>query len=106
MRSLYAPSSWIGDEIIGSTVPVPWRLIPADASGEFTSESDSNTFVRGDALGHLSYYKKFQSHCGRELGQRLGDVVPNSQLEKEPSGCTETICAHTSTCRTEEIIWY
>ena len=31
---------------------------------------------------------------------------PYSQLEKEPSGCTEKICAHTSTFRTEEIIWY
>jgi len=29
MRSLFAPSSWVGPEITGSTVPVPWRLIPA-----------------------------------------------------------------------------
>ena len=30
IRSPYAPSSWVGAEITGSTVPVPWRLIPAD----------------------------------------------------------------------------
>ena len=30
MTSPYAPSSWVGAEIQGSTVPVPWRLIPAD----------------------------------------------------------------------------
>ena len=31
MISPYAPSSWVGAEITGSTVPVPWRLIPADS---------------------------------------------------------------------------
>ena len=31
MRSPYAPSLWVGAEITGSTVPVPWRLIPADS---------------------------------------------------------------------------
>jgi hypothetical protein len=30
MTSLYAPSSWVGADLAGSTVPVPWRLIPAD----------------------------------------------------------------------------
>ena len=30
MTSPYTPSSWVGAEITGSTVPVPWRLIPAD----------------------------------------------------------------------------
>ena len=28
--SAKTPSSWAGAEIIGSTVPVPWRLIPAE----------------------------------------------------------------------------
>ena len=31
MTSPYAPSSWVGADIRGSTVPVPWRLIPADS---------------------------------------------------------------------------
>ena len=31
MTSPYAPSSWVGAEIAGSKVPVPWRLIPADS---------------------------------------------------------------------------
>ena len=30
IKSAYAPSSWVGANITGSTVPVPWRLIPAD----------------------------------------------------------------------------
>ena len=31
MTSPYAPSSWVGVELKGSSVPVPWRLIPADS---------------------------------------------------------------------------
>ena len=31
MTSPYAPSSWVGVEMAGSTVPVPWRLIPVDS---------------------------------------------------------------------------
>ena len=31
MTSPYAPSSWVGAEITGSAVPVPWRVIPADS---------------------------------------------------------------------------
>ena len=30
ITSTYAPSSWVGADVTGSTVPVPWRLIPAD----------------------------------------------------------------------------
>ena len=30
MKSLYTPSSWVGAYLCGSTVSVPWRLIPAD----------------------------------------------------------------------------
>ena len=30
MTSLYAPPSWVGAEMTESTVPVSWRLIPAD----------------------------------------------------------------------------
>ena len=30
MTSPWAPSSWVGAKLKGSTVPVPWRLIPAD----------------------------------------------------------------------------
>jgi len=30
IRSVFATSSWVGADIKGSTVPVPWRLIPAD----------------------------------------------------------------------------
>jgi hypothetical protein len=30
ITSPYAPSSWVGVDITGSTVPVPWRLIPVD----------------------------------------------------------------------------
>ena len=32
MTSPHAPSSWVGAELIGSAVPVPWRLIPADSN--------------------------------------------------------------------------
>ena len=32
MTSPYAPSSWVGVGMAGSTVPVPWRLIPADST--------------------------------------------------------------------------
>jgi len=35
MASLYAPSSWVGAEIKGSTVPVQWRLIPADGKSYY-----------------------------------------------------------------------
>jgi len=35
MRSSYAPSSWVGSEMTGSTVPVPWRLIPADSKSYY-----------------------------------------------------------------------
>ena len=31
VKSVYAPSSWVGADITGSMVPVPWRLIPADS---------------------------------------------------------------------------
>ena len=31
MTSPFAPSSWVGAELTGSTVPVPWRLIPSDS---------------------------------------------------------------------------
>ena len=31
ITSPYAPSSWVGAEITGSTVPVPWRLIRVDS---------------------------------------------------------------------------
>jgi hypothetical protein len=31
ITSPYAPSSWVGADITGSTVPVPWRLIPVDS---------------------------------------------------------------------------
>ena len=31
MRSLFTPSSWVGAELSGSNVPVPWQLIPADS---------------------------------------------------------------------------
>jgi len=30
LTSPFAPSSWVGAELKGSTVPVPWQLIPAD----------------------------------------------------------------------------
>ena len=30
MTSPCAPSSWVGVDVTGSTLPVPWRLIPAD----------------------------------------------------------------------------
>ena len=35
MNSEYARSSWVGAEMTGSKVPVPWRLIPADRNGKF-----------------------------------------------------------------------
>jgi len=41
IRSLWATSSWIVDDITGSTVPVPWRLIPAD-SESFYLTTDMN----------------------------------------------------------------
>ena len=31
IKSLHAPSLWIGAEITQSAVPVPWRLITADS---------------------------------------------------------------------------
>ena len=31
ITSLYAPSSWVGAKLAGSTVPVPWRLIRVDS---------------------------------------------------------------------------
>ena len=30
LSASFTPSSWVGADITGSTVPVPWRLIPAD----------------------------------------------------------------------------
>ena len=53
MASPFAPSSWVGAQMTASTVPVPWRLIPA-VDSNFTSECDSNTFV--GEQHHLSYY--------------------------------------------------
>jgi len=35
MRSPFAPSSWVGAQITGTTVPVPWRLIPADSESYY-----------------------------------------------------------------------
>ena len=34
IRSASVPSKWVGAEIAPSTVPVPWRLIPADSTGK------------------------------------------------------------------------
>jgi len=41
MRSLHAQSSWVGAEVTWSTVPVPWRLIPADSKFYYLT-SDMN----------------------------------------------------------------
>jgi len=35
IRSLYAPSSWVGVNNTGSMMPVPWRLIPADSKSYY-----------------------------------------------------------------------
>jgi hypothetical protein len=35
MTSPYAPSSWAGADLTGSTVPLPWRLIPADGKSYY-----------------------------------------------------------------------
>jgi len=43
MTSPYAPSSWVGADITGSTVPVPWRLIPADGKSYYLT-TDMNRY--------------------------------------------------------------
>jgi len=35
LTSPYTPSSWVGADVTGSTVPVPWRLIPADSESYY-----------------------------------------------------------------------
>jgi hypothetical protein len=35
MTSPYSPSSWVGANLAGSTVPFPWRLIPADGKSYY-----------------------------------------------------------------------
>jgi len=43
MTSPYAPFSWVGADITGSIVPVPWRLIPADRKSYYLT-TDMNPF--------------------------------------------------------------
>jgi len=43
MRSVIAPSSWVGADMTGSTVPVPWQLIPADGKSYYLT-TDMNDF--------------------------------------------------------------
>jgi len=44
MRSVNAPSSWVGADMTGSTVPIPWRLIQADSNSYYYLTTDMNDF--------------------------------------------------------------
>jgi len=69
MRSLYAPSSWVGAELKGSAVPVPWRLISADGKSYYLT-TDMNRFSqnprvpvaqsipKGSAIGSMATLQK------------------------------------------------
>jgi len=71
MTSPYAPSSWVGVDMTGSTVPVPWRVIPVD-SKFFYLTTDMNRFSRNPRVPAAQKGKK--SVPGSMATLREGDL--------------------------------
>jgi len=70
MRSLDDPSSWAGADLAWSSVPVPWRLIPADSKSYYLT-TDMNRDSQNPRVPVAPPNQKFDS--GNMATLMIGD---------------------------------
>jgi hypothetical protein len=72
ITSPFASSSWVGANITGSTVPVPWRLIPADSKFYYLT-TDMNRFSQNPRVPAAIHLKPNNCVPGSMATLKEGD---------------------------------